>query len=227
MKRVLPAFLTGLFFALALLASPCAAAPDAGATDAGATDAAATNTGAPARSLAEIGRAIDSADVAAFERQVDVDAILEQALDLVMQVMAQPETAQSMPPLLGLVFSQAAGNGGGAVRTLLKDEARAFILNGVASGAFAGRRPSGASAGGLLAPLFADASLGRKEIREVGKATPDGEGWLVPFVVHDAGNGLDYAVVGRFSPTETGARLTSIANLGELVERIRQEGMAQ
>ncbi|MDE7241814.1 MAG: hypothetical protein K2N62_08070, partial [Desulfovibrio sp.] len=73
----------------------------------------------------------------------------------------------------------------------------------------------------------ADASRGRKEIREVGAPTRDGEGWLMPFVVHDAGNGEDYAVVGRFSPTETGSRLTSIANLGEIVERIRQEGMAQ
>ena len=217
MMRALPAFLTGLFLSFALLAGTCAAASNAGTTDAGA----------PARSLAEIGRAIDNADTAAFERQVDVDAILEQALDLVMHIMAQPGTAGNMPPLLGLVFSQAAANGGGAVRSLLKDEARAFILNGVASGAFAGRRPSGAAAGGLLAPLFADASLGRKEIREVGEATPDGEGWTVPFVVHDAGNGLDYAVVGRFSPTETGARLTSVDNLGELVERIRQEGMAQ
>lgn len=181
---------------------------------------------APARCLAEAARAIDTADVAAFERQVDVDALLDQALGHVMRIMAQPETADRMPPLLALVFSQAAGNGGGAVRDLLKGEARAFILNGVASGAFAGRMPSGNAAGGLLAPLFADASPGRKEIRDIGAATPDGEGWIAPFVVHDAGNGQDYAVVGRFSPTETGCRLTSVENLGELVERIRQEAMA-
>ena len=212
MKPAFSPLLPALFLSLLLLTGPAAAATDAGA---------------PARSLAEAQRAMDQADVAAFERQVDVDAILEQALDLVTQIMAQPETADRMPPLLALVFSQAAGNGGGTVRNLLKGEARAFILNGVASGAFAGRTPSGAAAGGLLAPLFADASLGRKEIREVGAAQPDGGGWLAPFVVHDAGNGQDYAVVGRFSPTETGCRLTSVENLAELVERIRQEGMAQ
>ena len=186
----------------------------------------ATDAGAPARCLAEAGAAIDNADVAAFERQVDVDAILEQAMNHLMRVMEQPETAAGMPPLLGLVFSQAAGDGGAAVRTLLKSEARAFILNGVASGAFAGRPATGGGSG-LLAPLFADASLGRKEIREVGSPTADGEGWLVPFVVHDAGNGEDYAVVGRFSPTETGCRLTSVENLPELFERIRRESAAQ
>ena len=212
MKPAFSPLLPALFLSLLLLTGPAAAATDAGA---------------PARSLAEAQRAMDEADVAAFERQVDVDAILEQALDLVTQIMAQPETADRMPPLLALVFSQAAGNGGGTVRNLLKGEARAFILNGVASGAFAGRTPSGAAAGGLLAPLFADASMGRKEIREVGAAQPDGEGWIAPFVVHDAGNGQDYAVMGRFSPTETGCRLTSVENLAEIVERIRQEGMAQ
>ena len=188
---------------------------------------AAHDAGAPARCLAETAKAIDAADVAAFERQVDVDAILEQAMALLMQIMAQPETADRMPPLLALVFSQAAGDGGAAVRSLLKNEARAFILNGVASGAFAGRTPSGKAASGLLAPLFADASLGRKEIRGVGAPVPDGEGWIMPFVVHDAGNGQDYAVTGRFSPTENGCRLTSVENLGELFERIRREGMAQ
>ena len=212
MKPVFATLLLALFLALAQLPGAPAAADDAGA---------------PARCLAEVGRAIDTADVAAFERQVDVDAILEQAMGLLMHIMAQPETADRMPPLLALVFSQAAGDGGAAVRTLLKNEARAFILNGVASGAFAGRKPSGNAAGGLLAPLFADASLGRKEIRWKGAPVSDGEGWIMPFVVHDAGNGQDYAVTGRFSPTENGCRLTSVENLGELFERIRREGMAQ
>ena len=218
MKLVsLPARLAVLLALILVAALPArAAAPAAGASTADA----------PARCLAEAAAASDNADVAAFERQVDVDAILEQAMGEVMRVMEQPETAAGMPPLLGLVFSQAAGDGGAAVRTLLKNEARAFILNGVASGAFAGRPVKGGGSG-LLAPLFADASLGRKEIRDVGNPTADGEGWLMPFVVHDSGNGEDYAVVGRFSPTETGCRLTSVENLPELFERIRREGMAQ
>ena len=216
MKPAFAPLLLALFLALPLLAASPAA-----------TAVAADDAGAPARCLAETAKAIDNADVAAFERQVDVDAILEQAMGLLMQVMAQPETADRMPPLLALVFSQAAGDGGAAVRSLLKNEARAFVLNGVASGAFAGRTPTGKAAGGLLAPLFADASLGRKEIRETGAPVSDGEGWIMPFVVHDAGNGQDYAVTGRFSPTENGCRLTSVENLGELFERIRREGMAQ
>lgn len=192
-----------------------------------AAHAAPADAAAPVRCLAEVGRAIDNGDVAAFERQVDVDGILEQALALVARDMERPGSAERYPPLLALVFSQAAArNGGGeAVRGLLKSEARAFILNGVASGAFAGRAPSGGGSG-LLAPLFADASLGRKEIRRVGAATPDGEGWRLPFVVHDAGNGQEYAVLGRFSPTENGCRLTSVENLEELFDRIRRESMA-
>lgn len=188
---------------------------------------AAADPDAPGRCLAEAARAIDGADAVAFERQVDVDGILEQALALIARDMERPGSAERYPPLLALVFSQAAGDGGGAtVRSLLKSEARAFILNGVASGAFAGRQPRGGGSG-LLAPLFAEASLGRKEIRRVGAATSDGEGWLLPFVVHDAGNGQEYAVLGRFSPTENGCRLTSVENLEELFERIRRESMAE
>ena len=193
-----------------------------------AAHAATAGADAPGRCLAEAGRAIDGADAAAFERQVDVDGILEQALALIARDMQRPGSADRYPPLLALVFSQAGARAGGgdAVRSLLKSEARAFILNGVDSGAFAGRAPQGGGSG-LLAPLFADASLGRKEIRRIGAATPDGEGWLLPFVVHDAGNGQDYAVLGRFSPTGDGCRLTAVENLEELFERIRRESLAQ
>ena len=178
----------------------------------------------PARALAQLGESIDRADLAAFERQVDLDAILDQALTLVMQALAKPENAAQMPPLLALVFSQSSGDGGAAVRQLLKGEAQAFIRHGVASGAFAGRKPTSAPSG-LLAPLFADASLGRKEIRQAGTARRDGKDWLLPFVIHDGGNGNDYPVLGRFSQSGDGFRLTAIENLGELLERISRESM--
>ena len=86
-------------------------------------------------------------------------------------------------PMVALLFTQAASKEGN-VRSLLLNETRAFVLNGISSGAFAGRKPSGNTAQGLLAPLFADASTGRKEIKNVGQARRDGDGWLVPFVVH-------------------------------------------
>lgn len=205
----------GLWMVLWLLMSPVSIA-------------AAAQTASPRQCLLEAGKAIDAADVSAFERLVDVDAILEEALDLFLREAQKPEVARQLPPMLAILFSQAGprDSGVGTVRSLLLSESRAFVLNGVSSGAFAGREPTGKDAQGLLAPLFANASTGRKEIRSVGRARPDGsgaQGWLVPFVVHDAGNGRDYEVLGRVSLVEKAFRLTSVKNLDALLRRIIEE----
>lgn len=175
--------------------------------------------------IAQAGKAVDAADVAAFERLVDLDAILDEALGLFLRETQKPEVARQLPPLLAMLFSEAAAQGSGGVnlRGLLFSEARAFVVNGVASGAFAGRKPTGRAAQGLLAPLFADASTGRKEIREIGQARRDGQGWLVPFMVHDAGNGETYSVLGRVSPVDGGCRLTAVENMEELLRRVAAE----
>lgn len=181
----------------------------------------------PRQCVADVGRAIDAADAAAFERLVDVDAILDAALTLFLRHAQKPEIADRLPPLLAVMFSQAASgdSGGSNLRTLLFSETRAFVINGVSSGAFAGRAPSGDAAQGLLAPLFAGASTGRKEIRHIGQARPDNQGWLVSFVVHDAGNDESYEVLGRVSPMENGFRLTSVENLEALLARVLAESL--
>lgn len=179
----------------------------------------------PRQCIIAAGRAVDQADVATFEQLVDVDAVLEQALDIFVRRASDPEVAPTLPPMVALLFSQAAVREGG-VRTLLLNETRSFVLYGVASGAFAGHTPSGSAAQGLLTPLFADASTGRKEVRHVGQARPDDNGWLVPFIVHDHGNGVSYAVTGRVTATDNGLRLTSVENMEELLERMADERRA-
>ncbi len=176
----------------------------------------------PRQCVLDAGNAVDKADVAAFERQVDVDAILEQALNLFVRRAQDPEAAKDLPPMVALLFTQAASKEGN-VRSLLLNETRAFVLNGISSGAFAGRKPSGKAAQGLLAPLFADASTGRKEIKNVGQARRDGEGWLVPFVVHDGGNGESYDVTGRVTSANGEMRLTSVANMESLLRKVAAE----
>ncbi|RRD71953.1 MULTISPECIES: hypothetical protein [unclassified Desulfovibrio] len=172
------------------------------------------------------GRALDSADAAGFERAVDMDSLLDQALDVLARTLQQPGAAQDLPPMLAILFAQAARGDGAAAgaRALLRAEARAFVVNGIASGAFAGQKPTGRAAQGLLAPLFADASTGRKEVRQVGAARPDGAGWQVPFVLRDWGNGQSYDLVGRVTMTEGQPRLTGLDNMEDLVRRILAEG---
>ena len=179
----------------------------------------------PRQCILDAGSAVDKSDVAAFERQVDVDAILEQALNLFVRRAQDPEAAKDLPPMVALLFTQAASKEGN-VRSLLLNETRAFVLNGISSGAFAGKKPSATTSQGLLAPLFADASTGRKEIRSVGQARRDGDGWLVPFVVHDGGNGESYDVTGRVTSSKGELRLTSVANMESLLRKVAAESRA-
>ncbi|MDR2056625.1 MAG: hypothetical protein LBQ10_12285, partial [Desulfovibrio sp.] len=116
---------------------------------------------------------------------------------------------------------------GEQVRNLLISETRAFVLNGVGSGAFAGRPPSGRAAQGLFAPLFAGASTGRKEIRDIGLPRAEGGEWIIPFVVHDFGNGESYPVLGRMRPAEGGFRLAAVENLEEIMSRVNEERKKQ
>ena len=106
--------------------------------------------------VVEAGGAVDNADAACFEQLVDMDAILHEAVDLFMKEAAKPESSSLLPPMLALMFSGAAlaEDNGLGVRTLLVSEARAFVHNGIASGAFAGKSVQGYEAEGWVAPLF-------------------------------------------------------------------------
>lgn len=181
---------------------------------------------APNQCLADISNAIENGDANAFGRLADVDAILNQGLDVFLEQAAKPENARYIPPMLALMLSQAASQP--AVRALLLQEARSFLLNGISTGAFAGKKLSPAQQQGLLAPLFAHASIARKEIRHLGKAVADDEnGWFLPFSIHDFGNGNDYAILGRFTPYNGGLRLTGIENLDQIFAQIQQEAGAK
>ncbi len=178
--------------------------------------------GQPEQCLKDIGRAINAGDAAAFEKLVDVNGILEQALDVFLAEAAKPENAKEMPPMLAVMLAQAAGQPD--IRRLLLGEARSFLMNGIASGAFAGKKLDNRAQQCLLAPLFAQASIGRKEIHGIGNPVKDDDnGWFLPFNVHDYGNGNDYAVIGHLTPVDGKLKLTAIENLEQLLAQIRKE----
>lgn len=182
----------------------------------------------PAATLDAINRAIDQGDTQSFQKFVDVDGILNDSLNTFLRELKKPEITDRLPPLLTLMFSQAAAQSesGETLRVLLRDEARAFVLNGVDSGAFAGRKPINANAQGLLAPLFNGASLGRKAITGGGKVVKSGNSWFMPFTVHDYGNERNYTIKGRFSKNSDGSmRLVGIENIPALLARISAESM--
>lgn len=181
----------------------------------------------PDQCLRQISESIDNGDAQAFEKLIDADAILDQALDIFMAEAQKPENASKLAPMLALLFSQANTQGGQAIRNLLKSEARAFALNGVSSGAFAGKNFNASQPQGYLAPLFTNASLGRKEIRGIGEPVADENGWYMPFSIHDYGNDQDYNLIGRFQGSDNAPCLAGIENLDQIFYQIKKEAMPE
>ena len=91
--------------------------------------------------------------------------------------------------------------------------------------AFVGKKVCAQCARDLLTPLFADASIGRKEIVQIGDGQPTDSGWIVPFTLLDGGNGSDYAVDGLIQAVPGGLKLTKIVNLPDLFLQIQEEAL--
>ena len=179
----------------------------------------------PRDCIVSIARAIDESDLDLFTAKVDVDNLINNTIEVFLAEVNKPEIKNQLPPMLALMFSQAASKEGvgSTIRGLLFNESRAFLLNGIASGAFAGKKIKTEVQQGLLTPLFANASLGRKEILQIGEPQSCPDGWIVPFTLLDYGNGLDYAIDGLVQKGDDNLRLTRIVNLRELILQIEEE----
>ena len=182
----------------------------------------------PHEALIRAAEAMDSGDGSTFQSLVDLDSVIGKTLDAFIEETAKPDNKKILPQAVIFIFSQAADPGfkGQTMRRLMTSEAKAFVLNGVTSGAFAGKKLKSGSEAGILAPLLTNVSMGRKEIRGVGDGRPDGEDFILPFYLHDYGNDQDYAVVGRFHPDGDSWKLTAIENLPQIFEQLRREALA-
>lgn len=181
----------------------------------------------PAAHIAAIDQAVADADSESFKKMVDLDAILADALNTFVAEASRPENARRLPPMLAMLVAQLSGKSVPApLKELLLGEARNFVLTGIASGAFAGRKADLSGATGLSAPFFANASLGRKSVVHIGSPRQAGDAWLVPFTVHDEDNGQDYELVGRVVSGANGLLLSGIDNMRQLIYQIGEESAA-
>ena len=181
----------------------------------------------PVDCIEEIGIAIDAADADTFQELVDLDSVLQNGLTAFLQEANKPENASKLPPLAAMLVQQMSdsGSAGNGLRSLVLDQMRSFILHGIASGSFAGKKVQNAPSGSLLAPLFENASMGRKQITNIGLPQADGNAWLVPFTIHDHGNDNDYQITGKLAPFDNGLRFTEIVNIIPLLTQIGNESL--
>lgn len=181
----------------------------------------------PEQAVHGLRQALNASDAALLDRWADVDGVLGQAVDVFLEDARTPEGQAMLPPMLAVVLSSvdSSPQARALVRGTLQKEAGEFVRYGVRSGKFAGKPREAAPPSGMLAPLFADASLGRKEIRAIGKAMPEKDGYYVPFDLLDHGNGNTYIVEASVRKNGDQWRIVGIRNIRALMDRIRQEAV--
>ena len=146
-----PILTTLLLFSAVSLSGFCPEAPEAAGLP-------------PQETLRSIGASMEAADTASFSKLVDLDGISKQALSELAKLASDPHTSQWMPPTLALMASHG-GLTNARVQSFLASEIREFVLYGVGSGGFGGRPVNDYKSQSMFGPLFAMASLGKKQIK--------------------------------------------------------------
>ena len=180
---------------------------------------------APEQVVRNLQKAMDTADVALLDQCADVEQVLGQAVDIFLKDLQATDKQGSLPPVLAMMLSQLTSSESArvSIRGLLQREAAEFVRYGVRSGNFAGKPREAAPPSGMLAPFFADASLGRKEVRHIAPALRQGDVALVAFEVLDHGNGNTYPVQAELHRADGAWRIVGLPNLPALIDQIRAE----
>ncbi len=182
----------------------------------------------PISTIHDVQRALNNADVKLFDASVDMESLVGQCVDIFMQDANKAEQT-TLPPMLAILFSAASSNETAkeTLRSTLVTEVSAFVRMGVSSGAYAGKlkeniQPTWET--GILAPLLANASMGRKEILNIGDAIAESGAVFVSFSLKDHANGNTYPVeawLREYSPGQW--RVIGLRNVRTLVRLLRTE----
>jgi len=184
----------------------------------------------PIATLANIQRAIDGNDYLLLEKYIDVRGIIARGVDrFVADYAANPPGGEG-DPLMEMLSGGLARESGSAAATTMKmmlaEEARKFVIRGVASGDFSGTPAQEAVLpdGGLFAVIFADASTARKELRGVGVSPVKDGAALAQATLYDHGSERNYPLQLdlRLQP-EGYWKVTDVKNMADLIRTVRKE----
>ena len=184
-------------------------------------------TSTPEQAVRNTQRAIDTKNADRFDQLVDISRILNAATDLLLAEASKPNG--QLPPMLALMLSSVKDSKAlASLRALIAQETHAFIRYGILSGNFAGDPDQSVRPGGILASLFGNVSMGRKELRVAGPSAPDGqERIFLPVELKDYGNGNIYPLLLRLQWHSPDWRIVEIVNLPDIWNQVQAEAETQ
>jgi hypothetical protein len=181
----------------------------------------------PEQAVRDAQRAIDAKNADRFDQLVDAGRILGTATDLLLAEADKPNG--QLPPILALMLSSVKDSQSLAgLRALIAQEIHIFVRYGVLSGNFAGKPDQSVRPGGILAPLFGNVSMGRKELHIAGPAAPGPRDQVfLPVELKDYGNDNTYPLLLRLQWNSPDWRIVEIVNLPDIWNAIQIEAKTQ
>jgi hypothetical protein len=181
----------------------------------------------PEQAVRNAQHAIDMKDAERFEQLVDTKRILGATTKLLLA--EANKTNGQLPPMLALMLSSVKDSQALlGLRDLIIQETQAVVRYGVLSGNFAGKPDQSVRPSGMLAFLFSDVSMGRKELRVAGPSASNGqERALLPVELKDYGNGNIYPLLLHLQWNPPDWRVIEIVNLPDIWDQIQAEAKAQ
>lgn len=181
----------------------------------------------PEAAIAKVQTAVDTRDASLLQQYVDLPGIIGAGVDSYVQTLARSgaEKGGTIAPMIAMMLPSLQKNDStaAAVRSMLIEETRSFVVYGVSSGQFAGKPVPGKAGTGMFAPLYADASLGRKEIRAVKNVRQQGKEATAQLRVYDFGSEREYPIDVRMADKGDHWQVVEVRNLSDLVGRLRKE----
>ena len=185
----------------------------------------ATARPAPEQVVTRIQTAIQQCDVTSFEKYVAIDLLVHNSLDVLMNhAQSICASGQELPPTL-TVMALVASSEDSKLRNLLGSDLEQLIRYGVAAGLLNGQRDQTVKPEGLLTPLLAKLSTGKKILRLAGKSRQDTKlsgTWLIPVEIYEVNSKRRYPFTLHVVPAGNDWRVDGIADVDALLTRLEK-----
>ncbi len=172
-------------------------------------------------------KAVDAADVNAFNAAVDVDALLQNGLEQGLAEVCRRAAAGTLPSMEPMLAMAVAGIASDCrpdnpqlvvLRGLAQSEARSFVTAGVGGGWFAGKPNGRTSENSMHSRLLRGMSTARKKLVPGAVLSQTGDTAEVSAELRDAEAGV-FPLRLKVERSNTAWRVTEVLNVHELVQK--------
>ncbi len=174
----------------------------------------------PEDSIRMLQKGIDTKDKALVTQYLDIDAVVDKAVEKLFTDDDIVREAAQNPAIAVLVALGGNPGTNEALRAMLRDEAREYVLHGVASGAFAGKPDASAAAyRSVFGKVFRGGDKDKKAFGPVKVLQKGNDAALVATTLQHGTKGKQYPLKLRLEKRDAVWQVVAITNAEDLVRK--------